>query len=117
MQASIVIVGAGQGGAECAIGLRRARYDGVIHLLGEETLPPYQRPPLSKEFLAGAMPIERLTLRSADAYAKAGISLHAGCRFAAIDRAGNRVHTLDGGEFRYDSLVLATGASAACEGQ
>jgi 3-phenylpropionate/trans-cinnamate dioxygenase ferredoxin reductase subunit len=112
MQASIVIVGAGQGGAECAVALRRARYDGAIHLLGDETLPPYQRPPLSKDYLAGAMPIERLPLRSADAYAEAGISFHAGCRVAAIDRTRNRVHTLDGGDFRYDSLVLATGASA-----
>ena len=112
MRAGVVIVGAGQGGAECAIALRRARYDRAIHLLGDETLPPYQRPPLSKEFLAGAMPVERLILRSADAYAKAGISLHPGCRVAAIDRAGNRVHAFDGGEFRYDSLVLATGASA-----
>lgn len=107
----IVIVGAGQAGGRAAEALRMAGYDGPLVLLGEESWPPYERPPLSKDLLAGKIGPESTWIRpSRDWYAEQGIDLRLGCRVEAIDRSGRRVLLAGGGDLPYDRLLLATGA-------
>ena len=69
---NIVVVGAGQAGASLVARLRAKGFDGAITLLGEEPVPPYQRPPLSKAYLLGEMDMERLFLRPESFYADQG---------------------------------------------
>lgn len=107
----IVIVGAGQAGANAAIELRRRGYEGRIALVGEEAHRPYERPPLSKEALLnpdGA----KLFLYPQEHYAEAGIELLLGVRATAIDAAAHRVTLSDGRALDYDKLLLTTGAPA-----
>jgi 3-phenylpropionate/trans-cinnamate dioxygenase ferredoxin reductase subunit len=105
----IVVVGAGQAGASCVAKLRAEGFEGAITLIGEEHVPPYQRPPLSKAYLLGEMALERLYLRPESYYAENGIELMLDTRAAAIDREGRSV-TAGGAEVPYDALVLATGS-------
>lgn len=106
----IIIVGAGQAGGEAAQRLRQSGFDGDITLIGEEPTPPYQRPPLSKTYLSGELPIDRLLLRPANIYADENISLLTPLRAVWIDRTNKRVRVEGGRELPYDALVLATGA-------
>ncbi|WP_414898866.1 NAD(P)/FAD-dependent oxidoreductase [Rhodovulum sp. YEN HP10] len=106
----IVIIGAGQAGAALAAKLRALGHDGPLTLIGNETVPPYQRPPLSKKYLLGAMPVDRLYLRPPAFYAEAGIDLRLGERVTGIDRTRRRLH-LGKHEIAYDMLALATGAA------
>ena len=76
----VVVIGAGQAGAACVARLRSKGYEGRITLIGEEPVPPYQRPPLSKAYLLGEMPLERLYLRPESFYAENGIELLLGAR-------------------------------------
>jgi 3-phenylpropionate/trans-cinnamate dioxygenase ferredoxin reductase component len=108
----VVIVGAGQAGAQTAISLRQLGFDGRITLLGDELFPPYQRPPLSKKLMTGEMDVERTYIRSQAYYAKSGIDLVLGVRVAAIDRARRAVLCEDGTTLTYDYCVLCTGARA-----
>jgi 3-phenylpropionate/trans-cinnamate dioxygenase ferredoxin reductase component len=107
--AGVVVVGAGQAGASLVAKLRSEGYDGSVTLIGEEPVPPYQRPPLSKKYLLGDMALERLYLRPESYYAEAGIDLRTGLRVTGIDRAAQEVVM---GEERlvYAHLVLATGS-------
>jgi 3-phenylpropionate/trans-cinnamate dioxygenase ferredoxin reductase subunit len=107
--AGVVVVGAGQAGASLVAKLRSEGYDGPVTLIGEEPVPPYQRPPLSKKYLLGDMALERLYLRPESYYAEAGIDLRTGLRVTGIDRAAQEVVM---GEERlgYAHLVLATGS-------
>jgi len=107
--AGVVVVGAGQAGAALVAKLRNDGYDSPVTLIGEEPVPPYQRPPLSKKYLLGDMTLERLYLRPESYYAEAGIDLRTGLRVTAIDRAAQEVVM---GEERlgYAHLVLATGS-------
>jgi len=110
--AKIVIVGAGHAGGTAAALLRQYGYGGPIVLLGEEPIPPYQRPPLSKAWLKGEADEDALTLKPASFYAESGIDLRMGVKVAAIRRADKQV-VLEGGEtIAYDILILATGAHA-----
>ncbi len=105
----IVIVGGGQAAASLAAKARALGYDGDVTILGEEPVAPYQRPPLSKAYLLGEMPLERLTLRSDDWYAANRVTLRVGTRVTGIDRAAKAV--LIGDErLSYDHLALCTGA-------
>lgn len=106
----VVIIGAGQAGGETAQRLRQGGFAGEITLIGEEPLAPYQRPPLSKKYLAGEIDAERLLLRPPEVYAQEQISLLTGVRAVWIDRANRRVRLEGGRELAYDALVLATGA-------
>lgn len=106
----VVVVGAGQAGVETAAALRDYGYDGPITLLGEEPAAPYQRPPLSKDFLSRRVDADGLELRSADFYADRGIELATGRRVGAILPAERRVLLDGGGALGYRHLVLATGA-------
>jgi len=105
----IVIVGAGQAGAQVAFSLRQWGCDGSITIVGDEAFPPYERPPLSKEFLKGELDEERLFFRTAGWYADHSIDLRIGTEAVRIDRERGVV-VLDGGELAFDALVLATGS-------
>ncbi|BDW83843.1 NAD(P)/FAD-dependent oxidoreductase [Roseicyclus marinus] len=106
----IVVVGAGQAGASCVAKLRAEGFGGAITLIGEEPVPPYQRPPLSKAYLLGEMALERLYLRPESFYEDNGITLKLGQRVERLDRAG-RVVVVGGEAVAYDQLVLTTGSS------
>lgn len=106
----VVIIGAGQAGGETAQRLRQGGFEGDITLIGEEPTPPYQRPPLSKAYMAGTLSMERLLLRPVSVYAEENVALLTGVRVVWIDRAGKRVRVEGGRELPYDALVLATGA-------
>lgn len=105
----IVVVGAGQAGAALVARLRGAGFDGGITLIGEEPVPPYQRPPLSKAYLLGDMPLERLFLRPESYYAEQDIRLLTDSRVSAIDPAAKTV-AFDSGSIGYDQLALTTGS-------
>lgn len=104
----IVVVGAGQAGQSLVTKLRTERFDGGITLIGEEPVPPYQRPPLSKKYLLGEMDVERLFLRPESFYAEHDIALRLGEAVTEINRAARSVKV--GGEtLCYDQLALTTG--------
>lgn len=106
----VVVIGAGQAGAALVAKLRGAGHSGQITLIGEETAPPYQRPPLSKAYLLGEMEEERLWLRSAEFYADQNITLRLGQRVSAIDPAAKTV-TVGTEVIAYDELALTTGST------
>ena len=107
-----VVVGAGHAGGQAAARLRQNGHEGEILVLGEEAFPPYQRPPLSKQYLAGEMPIERVLLRPEAFYAGKSIDLKLETRVAAVERAEKRVKLESGELIAYDKLLLATGGRA-----
>ena len=106
----IVVVGAGQAGASLVAKLRSEGFSGEITLIGAETVPPYQRPPLSKAYLLGEMAEERLYLRPEAFYADHDITLRLNTRAVDIDPAGHVVTLSDGTRQHYDELALTTGA-------
>lgn len=106
----IVIIGAGQAGASLAARLRVLDYEGPIALIGAEPVAPYQRPPLSKQYLLGEMGLDRLLLRAPEFYAEHGIDLHLGRTVATIEPATRQVICADGTAIGYDQLALTTGA-------
>jgi NADPH-dependent 2,4-dienoyl-CoA reductase/sulfur reductase-like enzyme/nitrite reductase/ring-hydroxylating ferredoxin subunit len=108
----IVIVGAGAAGTAAATELRRQGYQGAVTLLGAEASAPYDRPNLSKDFLAGSAPEEWLPLHPDEFYRERGIDLRTGTRAARLDVKAREVLTLAGGRHGYDRLLLATGAEA-----
>lgn len=108
----VVIAGAGHAGGRAAEALRAAGHKGRVTLIGSEIYPPYERPPLSKELLAGAIPHEKTYLRPASYYAEADIGLKLSATVAAIDRKAQRLELADGGTIPYDTLLLTTGARA-----
>jgi 3-phenylpropionate/trans-cinnamate dioxygenase ferredoxin reductase component len=108
--AGIVVAGAGQAGFQLAASLREGGFRDPITLVGDETALPYQRPPLSKAYLAGKTDAEGLFLRQPGFFAEHAIAHRPGIRAVAIDRAGRRLHLSDGQSLAYDHLVLATGA-------
>ena len=110
MSAGIVIVGAGHAGGSAAALLRQNGYAGRITLIGEEPLPPYQRPPLSKGWLKGEVAEDDLLLRPTAFYAERDIALRLGVRVASIDPLARRVTLGDGAHLDYDALILATGS-------
>ena len=108
--AGIVVAGAGQAGFQLAASLREGGFRDPITLVGDETALPYQRPPLSKAYLAGKTDAEGLFLRQPGFFAEHAIAHRPGIRAVAIDRAGRSLHLSDGQSLAYDHLVLATGA-------
>jgi 3-phenylpropionate/trans-cinnamate dioxygenase ferredoxin reductase subunit len=115
----VLIVGAGHGGAQAAISLRQQGYEGSIALVGAELDLPYERPPLSKEYLAGEKARERLLIRPAAFWAERGIEMRLGRRVAAVDAAAKRAVLADGEELAWGALVWAAGGTPfrlACEG-
>ncbi|MEM8950158.1 MAG: FAD-dependent oxidoreductase [Pseudomonadota bacterium] len=107
---TIVIIGAGQAASSLMVKLRSQGFDGKILLIGDEPHLPYQRPPLSKKYLAGEMPRERLLLRQAGWYEKNGIDLRLEQNAVRIDRSERHVELASGEVVTYDRLALTTGA-------
>jgi 3-phenylpropionate/trans-cinnamate dioxygenase ferredoxin reductase subunit len=112
MPERVVIVGAGQAGAQIAVSLRQLGFAGDITLLGDEPHLPYQRPPLSKGYLSGDMALERTWLRSEAYYAKHRIDLRCGTRAARVLRDERVVVCEDDRQLEYDVLVICTGTAA-----
>lgn len=107
----IVIVGGGHGGAQAAIALRQRGYAGSIAIVGEEAELPYERPPLSKEYLLGDKPFERMLLRPAAFWGERDVTLLLGQRVTAVDAGTRQVTTADGTHIGYGDLIWATGGS------
>src|SRR5215204_4204879 len=106
----VVIVGASHAGFQLAASLRQAGYDGPVVLLGDEPVLPYQRPPLSKDYLDGKLGFDLLVMRPEAFYRDHRIEFLPGSRVAEIDRAGKAVRLASGERLEYGHLVLATGA-------
>ena len=107
---AIVIVGAGQAAGQLAASLAQEGLGGRVTLIGDEPHLPYQRPPLSKKYLAGEIELDRLFVKPAAFYEKNGIGLQLGKRVARIDRGSRTVILEDGSGLPYATLVLATGS-------
>ena len=105
----VVVIGAGQAGASLVAKLRNSGFTGGLTLIGEEPVPPYQRPPLSKAYLLGEMELERLYLRPESFYSDNDITLMTGAKVTGVDRV---LKTVTFGEqtISYDELVLTTGS-------
>ena len=110
MTKKIVIAGAGHAAGQVVATLRQKKYDGKIVLIGEEEHYPYQRPPLSKKFLAGELAAERLYVKPPSFYDDPNIELHLGTRVARIDVADKTVTDVDSNAYDYETLIIATGA-------
>ena len=108
----IVIAGAGHAGGSAAAMLRQLGWVGAITVVGEEPLPPYQRPPLSKAWLKGEADAESLALRPAVFYEEANITLRLNTKVTGLDRAAKTVTLSTGERLTYDFLILALGARA-----
>ena len=108
----LVIVGTGHAASALVSGLARYQYKGGIALVGDESHPPYNRPPLSKKFLGEEMEPSDLYFRSRDQLAASGIDLHLGDGAAKLDRRAQTVTLASGRSLDYSNLVLATGSAA-----
>jgi len=106
----IVIIGAGQAGAQAVASLRAEGFDGGLTLIGDEPFAPYQRPPLSKAYLSGAMERERLFLKAEAFYREPSCELLLGVTAVTVEREAKRVRLSDGRTLPYDKLLLATGS-------
>ena len=109
MRGSVSIVGASLAGFWAAETLRRDGFEGRISLIGDEPHAPYDRPPLSKKFLAGDLDDDRLPLTTAEKLADLGLEMRLGCRATGLDVA-TRTLEVDGVAEPYDGLLIATGA-------
>ena len=107
---TIIILGGGQAGAQAIDSLRREGYTGRLLLIGDEPHLPYQRPPLSKQYLAGEMSDDRLPFRQQAFYDQHRVELRLGRRALGIDRRTQRVSLSDGEDLDYDRLLMCTGA-------
>jgi 3-phenylpropionate/trans-cinnamate dioxygenase ferredoxin reductase component len=112
MSKPIVIIGAGQAGAQLAMSLRQGNFAGPIQLIGDEPYLPYQRPPLSKKFLAEARSPDTLFLRPESFWRDHEVRLELGTAVRAVEPRNCRVTLRDGREIDYATLVFATGTSA-----
>jgi len=107
----VLIVGAGHAGAQAAIQLRQGKFAGTIGLLGDEPDPPYERPPLSKDYLAGDKPFERLLIRPPAFWEERQVAMLLGRRAVRVDAQAHTVATDDGATIGYGRLVWATGGA------
>ncbi|QDZ07849.1 NAD(P)/FAD-dependent oxidoreductase [Sphingomonas panacisoli] len=115
----VLIVGGGHGGAQAAIALRQGGYSGSIAIVGDEPDPPYERPPLSKEYLSGEKGSTASCLRPLAFWVERDVTLLAGRRVVTVDPAAHRVTTAYGGEIGYGKLIWAAGGTPrrlACAG-
>ncbi len=109
MPPTFVIVGASLAGATAAATLRQDGFAGDVVLIGEEPHPPYERPPLSKQYLRGEMPFEKAWVRPAGFYEEHGIDARLGVAATRVDPGGRNVEMAAGGSVHYDKLLIATG--------
>jgi len=107
----ILIVGAGHAGAQAAIALRQQKFEGTIGLMGNEKYPPYERPPLSKDYLAGDKEFDRILLRPESFWAERNIDLLTGCRVSKVNAEDHKVVLANDEEVSFSKLIWATGGS------
>ena len=107
--ATTIVIGAGQAGAEVVSKLRDQGHEDRLVLIGQENYLPYQRPPLSKKYMAGEMTLERLFLRPKEFYTEKNVELHIGKSALRID-PDQKIVEFNDGDLDYDHLVLATGS-------
>ncbi|MGZ5826846.1 MAG: NAD(P)/FAD-dependent oxidoreductase [Croceibacterium sp.] len=107
--ADLVIVGTGHGGAQAAIALRQNGFAGSILMLSRDPEPPYERPPLSKEYLAGDKPFERMLIRPEAFWAGKGVELQLGSAVTKVDPAAKELTISGGAAVGYGTLVWAAG--------
>ena len=115
----IAIVGAGHAGAQAAIQLRQLGFEGTVGLIGAEPELPYERPPLSKDYLAGDKAFERILIRPAAFWAERRVDLLAGTPVVSVDAGARVLGTAQGGAISYRTLIWATGGRPrrlACAG-
>ncbi|MGB3737874.1 MAG: FAD-dependent oxidoreductase [Pontixanthobacter sp.] len=115
----VIIVGSGHAGAQAAMALRQNGHDDTITMIGRERDPPYERPPLSKDYLAGDRLFERLLIRPVQFWGDRNITLMTGQAVVAIDPMRRSVELGDGGMMSYRKLIWATGGDArrlSCSG-
>jgi NADPH-dependent 2,4-dienoyl-CoA reductase/sulfur reductase-like enzyme len=108
----VVIVGGGLAAQRCAEALRRRGYEGPVRIVCAEPEPPYDRPPLSKELLAGTVSEDAVAYRPRWWYEEKGVELLLGARAAALDPGARAVRLEGGAELRYEMLLIATGGAA-----
>lgn len=106
-----LIVGAGHAGAQAAAALRQNGFAGSLGLIGDEPVAPYDRPALSKDYLAGKRCFERMQLRPHDFWISRQIDLRFGRKAVGVDAAAKRVSCADGSEFAYGALIWAAGGA------
>lgn len=111
MHYDILIVGGGHGGAQAAIALRQAKFEGSIGIVNAEAEYPYERPPLSKDYFAGDKAFERIMIRPAAFWAERSVDMMLGQRVESVDAAGHSVTTADGTVISYSNMIWATGGS------
>lgn len=109
--AGAVIVGGGQAAVQAIASLRAAGYTGSLTIICDELTLPYQRPPLSKDYLLGKLSADRLLLRPESFYVQNGCRLLIGTAAVGVDRASRRLHLADGRAVGYEKLLFATGSS------
>ena len=109
---NIVIIGAGQAAGQCVATLKKLGCTDKIILIGEESHPPYQRPPLSKSFLEGKVGLERVYMKNRDFYEENEVEFYPNTLVKEIDREEKKVRTSCGKEFEFEKLVIATGSRA-----
>lgn len=107
--ADVVIVGTGHGGAQAAIALRQHGFDGSIMMIGRDNAPPYERPPLSKEYLAGDKGFERIMIRPEKFWVDKDITLRLGAAVTAIDPHAHSLKLADGSTVTYRKLIWSGG--------
>jgi 3-phenylpropionate/trans-cinnamate dioxygenase ferredoxin reductase component len=111
MHYDILIVGGGHGGAQAAIALRQAKYEGSIGVVNAEPEYPYERPPLSKDYFAGDKAFERIMIRPAAFWAERSVDMMLGMRVDAVDPSAHKVTLSDGADISYGKMIWATGGS------
>ena len=107
--ADVLIVGGGHGGAQAALALRQRGFEGRVTMVTREAFPPYERPPLSKDYLAGDKPFEKILIRPESFWSDRDIELRTGSAVVAIDPQARSVELGDGTRLDYHSLVWAAG--------
>jgi 3-phenylpropionate/trans-cinnamate dioxygenase ferredoxin reductase component len=115
----ILIVGSGHAGSQAAICLRQLKYEGSIGVIGEEADLPYERPPLSKDYLSGEKSFDRILIRSEDYWAEQRIGMLLGRRVGELIPEQHIVRTVSGESFGYGNLIWAAGGVARrldCDG-
>lgn len=111
MHYDILIVGGGHGGAQAAIALRQAKYEGSVGVVNAEPEYPYERPPLSKDYFAGEKAFERIMIRPVAFWAERGVDMLLGSRVEAVDPSAHKVTLSDGAIISYGKMIWATGGS------
>ena len=107
----VLIVGGGHGGAQAAMMLRRNKFEGTIAIVSDEADLPYERPPLSKTYLAGEKSLERLFFRPLEAWTERDVTMILGKRVASVDAGAHHVTTEDGDRIGYEKLIWAAGGA------